>query len=132
MTISEASSSDVFFYWDSLDEDICMEADLLAMLLQTKGRLFYNRSYGCGVQTYEGPPNTLLPNILLRFDIVNGFSDRNQRVTDGSRGYPDRRALTSQAAVEVEQEGPEMNLAVGYVRMKDADDFKTISVPWRA
>ncbi len=131
MTIDEAASSDVFFYWDSLEVDVNLEADLLAMVLQAKGRLFYNRSYGCDLQGYENAPNALLRAILLPYDVVNGFAERNLRVTDGSRGHPDRRALTSQDAVEVEQEKGEMNLAIGYIKFTDAEAFGKISVPWR-
>ncbi len=131
MTIAEAASSDVFFYWDSLDEGVNLEADLLALVLQSKGRLFYNRSYGCGLQGYENMPNALLQGVLLRYDVVNGFAERNLRVTDGSKGYPDRRALTSQDAVEVEQGKDEMNLAIGYIKFTDAVTLGKIAVPWR-
>jgi len=130
MTLQELSSSDFFFYWDTADRKQVIEADLMAMMLQPRRSLLYNREYGCGISEYEGVPNTIAIQIMLRFDIVNSFATRNSRVADGREGMPDRRALTSQSVIAIEQEGGDIDVVVNYVSYEDASNPKQLTVPW--
>ncbi len=129
MTISEAASSDFFFRCQDLEIGLQVEADILAMLVEPKRHLFYNRAYGAGVEAHENAPSGLTRELLLAYEVVSAFAIRNGRVTDGSNG-PDRRALSSQSVIEVRTlPNGNIDVAVGYIAYTDSGKLRGVSVP---
>lgn len=129
MTPSEASSSDIFFFHDTMDISAQIEADLLAGLLQPRGGLYYNRSYGDDVVGMENHPNSIIQQILATFSVITFIGIRNMRVSNGTGGHPDRRVAASQDQITVELSGPEMNVSVSYVELRDLSSLRTTSTP---
>lgn len=103
-----------FFYWGQMKLDDEIKADVLAVVMQPKKRIFYDRSYGSGVADAENSGSQLVRQIGGRFAAVQAIAMRNGRVTDGTNG-PDRRVLTSQSVVEIEDTDTGFNLEVYYV-----------------
>ena len=107
---------DQFFYHGKNDLTEEIEHDILLVLIQPKGSLFYNRAYGAGIPEYENMNSGLMMEIGLRFDAAEAVALRNTRVSTGEDGRPDRRALTSQRVIGMESVGGEVEITVEYVR----------------
>jgi hypothetical protein len=129
MTLSEAASSDVFFFHDSMDVSKQIEADLLTGLVQSKRSLFYNRNYGCDIPAMENKPVSMIQQVLGAFGAINLIGLRNMRVSNGTNGNPDRRVASSQDKVTVETVGSEINISVGYVELRDLSQMRETSTP---
>ncbi len=129
MTISQAAASDIFFYHDTVDIGTEIEADIFLGLLQPKGCLFYNRSYGCDLAMMENRPNALTMLVVVPFDVVQFVGVRNGRVSDGGSGLPDRRVATTQDRVVVEVEGQETDVSIDYVELRSLTEVKNIRTP---
>lgn len=129
MTLSEAASSDVFFFHDSMDVSKQIEADLLSGLIQPKRALFYNRNYGCDIPAMENKPVSMIQQVLAAFGAIGLIGTRNTRVANGANGNPDRRVASSQDKVEIETDGGEINISVGYVELRDISQMREASTP---
>lgn len=131
MTLQEAGDSDLIFFYDSVDVRKETEADILGMLVQPKGSMFYFRRLGCDVLGDENAPAAVSTMIKLKADVVGAFGFRNSQVTNGSLGFPDRRAFTSQSVITVEQDGQtgDTDVSVPYVETADLSSLKQTSVP---
>ncbi len=57
--------------------------------------------------------------IKLRYEIAMALSQRNAYVSNGDNGTPDRRAVTSQTAVTVEQNGAGLDITVPFIALTD-------------
>lgn len=118
---------DMFFYYgtEELNQEDEDEFDVMQGLMQPKKSLMYFRQEGAGVQDNENMPGALANYILLRADIVKWFAFRNGYVSDGRNNFPDRRLLTSQNIIGMQEliKG-ELNLIVFYITFRDYKNIK--------
>jgi len=128
MNIEDLAHIDNFFYYGSGNLDIETQSDLMQGFVQPKRSMPGYRDYGAGVQEYENNPSGLLFDIGLRYDIAAWIAKRNQEVSKGANGNPDRRVVSSQNAVMVEENSPgELSVNVLYYRFGDLTR-KSVSV----
>lgn len=127
--LTELSDINIFFYYGELDLDLEIESDIMQLLTQPKKSMFYNRSFGCGVHENENYPNTLLLEIMMRFDIANGIYRRNLEVGDGTNGTKERRVAVSQWSIVTERNKGNLNLAVNYIPFIDYKNLKSTNLP---
>ena len=118
---------DFLFSWgDDVDGEI--EADVLACLIQPRRSLFYDRSYGAGIPSMENSPNSLIFQVMIKYEAEKAIGIRNQVVTDGTNG-PDRRVAASQGDMEFQSgDNGEVSLSARYLTMKDRSSAR-ISIP---
>lgn len=111
------SDLDLFFFYGEPGSDILMEteSDILAGVLQPKRSLFYNRRDSAGVTGRENMPNSLVLSIMTKYDITTWNAFRNQNVSDGENGTPDRRVAISQETVSIRQDGQEMDVLIEFI-----------------
>ena len=130
MTIYEAGSSDLLFFYDTADLRVLVEADIFNVVVQPPMSMFYNRGYGCGLQMRENIPNSASAQVSIRADIAIAFANRNRQVTGGVNGYPDRRAYASQSTVAIEQnpQTGEIDVQIGYILSGDVSSLMTTKV----
>lgn len=127
--LKELSDINIFFFYGTLDLDLEIESDMAQILHQPKRSLFYNRSDGCGIPDYENYPNTLLLEIMIRFDVVQGIYWRNQNVGDGTNGTKERRVAISQWSIGTSRTGGNLNLEVNYIPFNRYQSIKSMNLP---
>jgi len=120
---------DYFFYYGLTDQRAEIEADLSQGLMQSKRSMFYDRSFGAGVPEYENAPQGLALQVSLKYDIAAWVARRNQEVSDGSNGKRDRRAITSQNAIQIVQSGDGVDVMVLYIPFFDYQKPATVTLP---
>jgi hypothetical protein len=119
-----------FFYWGQVPLTDEIQDDILVGMVQGKRTLFYDRSYGGGIPDYENAPMNLATFIAIRYEAAKLFATRNLVVTSGNGGYPDRRALTSQAQVQIQQDSESgLTVTIGYILMSDITRKQSVSLP---
>lgn len=120
---------DYFFFYGktSLGEEI--DADLRQGLMQPKRSMFYHRSFGAGITEYENTPQGFALQVSMKYDIATWISKRNLEVTDGSDGTRDRRAVTSQSAITIDQGTDGVDVQVLYIPYYNYQKPATISLP---
>jgi len=128
------SAAEGFFYWGTLPVQQEVGEDLLTGLMQSKRSLFYNRDYGAGIPDFENTPISLVTIITMRLEVVKFFAIRNGRVTAGQIvggiQYLDRRAATSQTAVNVVDEGGGgLFVEVPFFMLADVSSLKQVKTP---
>lgn len=111
--VKDLVHSDTFFYHGSgrIPVETEILADVTWGVVQRKRSMFYNRDYGGGLESAENYPNAIGLQIMTRFDIVDFVGRRNDVVSDGTDGNPNRQAATSQTVIKVEQEGSEVDIS---------------------
>lgn len=122
------SSMRSFFYWGQIPLEEEVTDDILAGLTQPQRTLFYSRKYGGGVSDFENAPLTAGTAVMLKYEVAKFFAIRNSLVTDGNSGV-DRRAVTSQSLIKIEQEGPGYNISVEFILLGDLTRSKSLQVP---
>jgi hypothetical protein len=127
--LKELADINIFFYYGLLDLDLEIESDMAQIISQPKKSMFYNRSEGCGISDYENYPNTLLLEIMLRFDIVSGIYWRNSNVGDGTNGTKERRVAISQWSISTERIRENLNVAINYIPFNKYTAIKSINMP---
>ena len=104
----ELEDFDNFFFYglDPIDANVIREtqSEIAAELLQPRRSAWYFRSYGVGVPNYENSPIGVFMQIGIPFDVVQSMTRRNDEVTNGQNGLPDRRIAVSQDNVRVDHE----------------------------
>jgi len=126
-------SMDHFWYYGQGNVDDETQDDLLCLVVQAKGTLYGWRSYGGNAPAYENRPQGLLTRVGLPHDIASAIADRNRLVSDGSAGYPDRRAYASQATIKVDDSvRGRTAVTVQYIPATDVRTVKTIRAPMGA
>lgn len=126
-SISKLSSWDIFFYYGQNDLDLEIESDLMNLCLQPVRSLYYNNSDSSGVSGYENYPNEFNLQINLRYSIANGVARRNQIISDGSNGYPDRRIAVSQFSISIKQVPNGINIAVLYIPYYNYSSYRIVN-----
>lgn len=130
MNQTQAGNSDYFFRYDAVPNRELVEAEISQLLVQRKRKLFYNRSWGCGIPEQEQLPNIGIVRATIGFDVVSAIALRNTRVTDGQNGV-DRRAFASQQTVNVEQKGADLAVEAGFIMVGELSASRTGAVvPW--
>lgn len=128
-TLKELSDINIFFLYGELDLNLEIESDIAQIISQPKKSMFYNRSEGCGVSNYENYPNTLLLEIMIRFDIVSGIYYRNLNTGDGTDGTKERRIAISQWSIVTERDKGNMNIQVNYLPFNQYTSIRAINLP---
>jgi hypothetical protein len=127
--LQELADINTFFYYGELDLTLEIESDIAQLISQPKKSMFYNRSDGCSVSDYENYPNTLLLEIMVRFDIAKGIYYRNLNVGDGTNGTQERRVAVSQWSIATERDGGNLNIQVNYLPFSDYTAIKSVNLP---
>ncbi len=116
-----------FLFYGSLPVEDETQHDLKTGLLQERRKMFYDRSFGAGISEYENSGVGVALVAGLLYDIVTWITARNGEVTDGTKGTKDRRAITSQSAIDVTQgDHGEVDVSVGYI-MLGIGKYSTVS-----
>jgi hypothetical protein len=107
-----------------------IKQDIMVGLLTDKRSMYYYRDYGAGIMVHENDINNVIAQILMRYDIVIFMARRNREVSNGSSGYRDRRAVTSQSVIDVYSEGNESEVSVDmvYIPMFDMLNKENVTV----
>jgi hypothetical protein len=119
---------DWFFYWGQMSLDDEVREDIRAVVIQPRKSIFYDRSYGSAVGEAENSGSQLVKQIGARYSAVQAIALRNGRVTDGTNG-PDRRVLTSQAIIGIEDTENGFNLEVYYTPMSGTRRVQKVVAP---
>jgi len=90
---------DDFFYYGKKNIKDENASDLKQLLMQPKYSLFYNRGYG--VDHKHNFPQGFFTSVFVAFSIVSAVSKRNEKVSDGSGDYSDRRIAVSQDYISI-------------------------------
>jgi len=125
----ELSDINCLFYYGELDLNLEIESDIAQLISQPKKSMFYNRSDGCSVSDYENYPNTLLLEIMIRFDIAKGIYYRNMFTGDGTNGTKERRVAVSQWSINTERSGSQLNIQVNYIPFNSYTSMKAVNLP---
>jgi len=126
--LSKLASSDIFFYYGKSDIELETEADIVIGLSQPKKSMFYARSEGCGVSEYGNFPNTLVMQVMARYDIAKWAAYRNENVSDGNENLPDRRVAISQNSVGFGKNRDELDVDVQYIRFANYKNINKVSI----
>ncbi len=122
------NTMDVFF---SFGADPATETDneVTVAVVQPRRSMFYNRRYGGGAREYENAASSFAMQIAMKFSIVSAVALYNQRTTNGSGGFPDRRVAVSQATIDIAQgQNGETDVTVLYIPMSDMQNPRRIGV----
>jgi hypothetical protein len=122
-------SGDYFFFYGQVDERKEIESDLVQGVMQNKRSLFYDRSYGAGVPQYENTAGGLSLEVNMKYDITAWIAQRNREVSDGTKNTRDRRVVTSQSAIKINQRQGEADIQVLYIPYFDYNNPGIIKVP---
>jgi hypothetical protein len=123
------ASVDHFFYAGMMDLRQEIMDDIETSLLVGSRTIPYFRDYGAGIQSYENEPISFSTLVKLRYDIASWLAKRNMYISDGNNNYPDRRAITSQMVVQVEQKVDNIDITVPILTLYDMDATnKVVSV----
>ena len=120
---------DHFFFYGQIEPRSEIEADLRQGLMQEKRSMFYDRTFGAGVPEYENAPQGLSLQVSLKYDIASWIARRNQEVSDGTNGKRDRRAVTSQNAIQITQSADGVDVNVLYIPFFDYEKPATVTIP---
>lgn len=123
---------DYFFFYGQVDQRKEIEADLITLVMQDKRSLFYDRSFGAGIGEYENTPGGLSLEVNMKYDIATAIAKRNYEVTDGTNGTRDRRAISSQSAIRIDQAPGEVDVQVLYIPYFDYQNPGIVRVPLTA
>ena len=128
------SAAEGFFFWGTLPIQQEVSEDILTGVMQPKRSMYYNRDYGAGLPEYENSPISLVTIVTMRLEVAKFFSLRNSRVTTGQLvngiQYPDRRAATSQTAVNVVDEGGGgLAVDIPFFMLADVSGLKSVKTP---
>ena len=120
MSLSSLQDFDNFFYYGLNDLQEEVKSDIMTNIMQPLRSLFYDRSNdAAGIKDFENKPNIILLNIEIPRRIVTSLFKRNLVVSNGSDGYPDRRVITSQSIIRVDDERGLKRVSVQYIGMAD-------------
>lgn len=121
---------DTFFYYGQNELEIETKSDLLAILLQPKRSLFYSRALNAaGVKEYENMPSGIMLRINLPYDIVDSIAKRNQFVSSGENGNPDRRVALSQNTIRLQTDNQgNVDVSVLYIPLADFRQTQSLQV----
>jgi len=97
-----------FFFHGKTPEDTIHD-DIMTGLVQPRGSIFFDRSYGAGVERIENRSG-LSKEIDLRFAISEFFANRNNDVSESLQ------AITSNEAIQINKTGGDMDIVVNYFR----------------
>jgi hypothetical protein len=128
-SIAMLGDMNIFFGYGQYPLDLETESDIMLELMQPKRSMFYNRSAGSGVFDYENYPNTLVMEIMIRFDIVKSLYRRNTVCGDGTNGTKECRVALSQSSIEIERDEGNVNVSVGYISYGDFKNLKQVQLP---
>lgn len=128
--MSDINSIDNFFYYGQNTLTNELRHDIVQGVMQPKNTLFYGREFGAGASDFENYPNALFLQVVLRFAIVDFIARRNQFVSDGTNGTPDRRVAVSQNSIRIEQ-NPDgtVNVDILYIPYADYENPDIIQIP---
>lgn len=128
--ITKYRDIDFLFFYGSINLEEETKHDILLGLLQQKRTMFYNRSEGAGISSYENYPNGLSLHVGLRYDIVAWISKRNGEVSAGQGGYQDRRVAVSWNSIYVKSNNNgEIDINVQYIPFANYTGIKSVSIP---
>lgn len=119
---------DMFFYYgtnqlDINDED---EFDVVQGLMQPQRSLMYFRREGAGIPEFINMPGALSNYLLSRMYAVKWFAFRNNYISNGSDNLPDRRLITSQNIIGIQEVTKgELNFFVFYIPFRDYKTMKS-------
>jgi hypothetical protein len=90
----------------------------------------YLRNYGAGLDQYENQPINLELLVKIKYDIASWIAERNQIVSSGQEGLPDRRAITSQTAITVVKsaEGDGIDINIPIICLYDVTKIDNVGV----
>lgn len=112
MSLQSLQDFDNFFYWDKNNLSDGNKSEIMAGLMQPSRSLYYSRSWGAGVDNYENRPVSINNLVQIRYNILRFFARRNVLVTNGDEDYPDRRAVTSQNVIDVQNDVRTGNITI--------------------
>lgn len=111
---------DVFFFYGQNELSLETKSDIMQNIIQPRRTLFYDRDLdSAGITRYENQPNAIALQINLPYDIVISISKRNQFVSAGEQGLPDRRVALSQNTIRLNSRGGEVDVTVQYIPLSD-------------
>lgn len=113
---------DHFFFYGQTEQKTEIEGDLTLCLLTPTRSMFYFRSHGSDISEFENKPISVVTKMLLGYNVVKAIANMNSTTSDGSDGHRDRRVITSQNEVQIQSDGQDVNIQVGYLPMYDVDN----------
>ena len=123
-------SIDNFFYYGEGNLRDEIRNDIIEGLVQPRNTLYYARELGAGLSGFENFPGGLLLEIGIRYTVVDFIARRNQLVSDGTNGTPDRRVAVSQHSVGIQRDNMgNITVTIYYVPFADYENPDTIQIP---
>lgn len=120
---------DYFFFYGLVDQRKEIEGDLFQGIMQSKRSMFYARQYGAGVPEYENTAGGLSLEVNMKYDIASWIAQRNKEISTGTDGTRDRRVVTSQSAIRINQRMGEVDVQVLYIPFYDYQAPGIVQVP---
>jgi len=128
LELSESQDFDTFFYYGSGELEDETITDMRVLLFQGGRSLLYSRSRNAaGIRDFLGYPNALYLKSILPFFIVEAVSKRNDSCGNGQNGTKERRVSISQEAIEIFQDGNEVDITVNYIPYSNLQKRITVS-----
>lgn len=112
---------DHFFYANMMTLRKEIMDDIETSLLVGDRSIPYFREYGAGLSTYENEPVSFSTLIKMRYDVASWLAKRNIYVSDGNDDKPDRRAVTSQTLIKIEQMEDHIDVVIPILTMFDME-----------
>jgi hypothetical protein len=121
-------SIDSFFFSGDMDIDQEIRDDIEVSVIQSKRALPYFREYGGNLEQYLNIPFSYSTMIKIRYDVTSWIAQRNSYVSNGDNGTPDRRAVTSQLAIDIRKYDMGMYIGIRYIPLYATDKMESVSL----
>jgi len=129
-SLDELSSWDIFFYYGQNDLDLEIESDAMMLALQPSRSLYYNAQESGGIDRFENFPNAWTFQINTKYNLTSAYAWKNQQVTDGTEGNPDRRIAVSQTSINITQDdNGNADIDIFYIPFYDFNKYQNINPP---
>lgn len=120
---------DLFFYYEEADLLETIQQDIINGVVTKQNKLFYNRQDSAGVNDYENYPIGLSVTIGLRYEIVKWIAYRNTYIGDGLNSSKERRLVTSQNKIEIENNNNNIDINILYISFFNYNNLESINFP---
>lgn len=110
-----------FFYYGENDQQSEIRNDLEATLYTPRRSMFYMRIFGSDIAEFENKPLSLSTKLLLRYNVVKAIANLNSYTSSGENGQRDRRVITSQNEIVINNDGQNINVQIGYLPIYDTN-----------
>ena len=128
-SLDEVKNFDIFFFHGEVDVLLEIQSEVVQILVQPQGSMFYNRSEGSGLHERENYPNAVALQVGVKYDAASAIAFRNQNVSDGTNGKTDKRVAASQTTIGVQNVDETVEIRVLYIPLAELQKPQVLNLP---